>query len=179
MQTLQICDFVHDYYTCALCVYTNAVCPVMYISVSCLCVCRKSLNTAAASLVVHKQACKVCGCGQFCQALTNMPCCRDFHQWCPEREYNHVRQVVSPYLHRGNRQTQVGGDMWVGPLAGGACSTGKLDDLFFHFVCCSLYCWVVIWECALCEVAVPLCSSVVFSNVPHVRMVQIVKKYKL
>ena len=30
--------------------------------------------------------------------------------------------------------------LWVGLLAGGACSTGKLDDLFFPFVCCSLYC---------------------------------------
>ena len=30
--------------------------------------------------------------------------------------------------------------LWVGLLAGGAYSTGKLDNLFFHFVCCSLYC---------------------------------------
>ena len=30
--------------------------------------------------------------------------------------------------------------LWVGSLVGGACSTGKLDDLFFYFVCCSLYC---------------------------------------
>ena len=50
MLTLQICDFVHDYYTCALCVYTNAVCPVMHMSVSCPCVCRKRAGLCAAVL---------------------------------------------------------------------------------------------------------------------------------
>ncbi len=50
MQTLQICDFVHDYYTCALCVYTNAVCPVMHMSVPCPCVCRKRAGLCAAVL---------------------------------------------------------------------------------------------------------------------------------
>ena len=30
--------------------------------------------------------------------------------------------------------------LWVGPLAGSVCSVGKLDDLFFQFVCCSFHC---------------------------------------
>ena len=42
--------FVHDYYTCALCVYTNAVCLVMHMSVSCPCVCRKCAGLYAAAL---------------------------------------------------------------------------------------------------------------------------------
>ena len=50
MQTLQICDFVHDYYTCAVCVYTNALCPVMHMSVSCPCVCRRCADLCAAVL---------------------------------------------------------------------------------------------------------------------------------
>ena len=50
MQTLQICDFVHDYYTCALCVYTNAVCPVIHMTLSCPCVCRKCAGLCATVL---------------------------------------------------------------------------------------------------------------------------------
>ena len=88
----------------------------------------QSLGTAAARLVVHKQAVhttvKCVGMhGQPSQALTNMSCCRDFHQWCPKREYNYIRQVVSPHPLRGNRQMQLGGDLWVGHVAWGSLTT--------------------------------------------------------
>ena len=64
-----------------------------------------------------------------------MPCCKDFHQWCPEREYDHIHQVVSPHLYRGNRQTQGAGTCRWGHLAMMCvCGLWKLHGLLCRFV---------------------------------------------